>query len=309
MSLVGGDTYDGIDEQRAVATIRRALELGINFFDTAPAYGNGRSEELLGAAIKGRREGVVIATKVGRTQLTAEGVARSCEESLRRLGVATIDLLQVHWPSREVPIDETIGALERLKREGKVRAIGVCNFGIGNLRDIEGVPGISSNQTAYSLLMRGVEFEVLPWCVARGVGLLAYSPLAQGLLTGRYASADDVPESRARTRHFSGKRPKSRHGGVGHEIETFAAIGRIRAIADALGLPMADVAVAWLIAQTGVTAALVGASSPGQVERNVRAAGIRIETGVIAALNDATRDLKDALGPDLDLWAATSRSW
>src|SRR5262249_19670538 len=149
---------------------------------------------------------------------------------------------------------------QKLVKSGKVRVLGVCNFGPGDLSDALRAQRIESNQLVYSLLSRAVEYDVRPMCVENGIGLLCYSPLAQGLLTGRFGSADEVPRERARTRHFAGTRPQARHGESGCEVETFKAIDEIRQICEEIDRPMSDVALAWLLHQPAVASVLAGAS-------------------------------------------------
>jgi myo-inositol catabolism protein IolS len=307
MSLCGGQTYPDIPEEQARATVDAALDAGINFFDNAPLYGDGEAERRLGNALRGKRDRAVIATKIGTDTLSAQEVTREFEASLRRLRTDHIDLYQIHWARRAVPIEETIGAMERLVRAGKLRAIGVCNFGRLDLSAAIASGQVATNQMAYSLLARGLEFEVIPICAAHNVGMLCYSPLAQGLLTGRYATADDVPAERARTRHFAGTRPQARHGQLGHEDEAFAAIRNIQQICSELGHEMADVAIAWLLRQPAVASVLSGASRPEQITRNATAVATRLSPEAVQRLDQATRPLKDAMGPNPDMWQAQSR--
>lgn len=214
-ALAGGSMWGRQDEAESIATVRAGLDAGVNFFDTAEGYGGGDSEAVLGRALAGRRHEAVIATKVSRSHLAGDEVLRACERSLQRLKTDYIDLYQIHWPSRTAPLEETMETLERLREQGKVRAIGVCNFGVGDLSDLLKVGWAETNQLPYSLLWRAIEHQILRKCVDEGIGILCYSPLVQGLLTGKFSSADDVPEERARTRLFSGNRPQSRHGGAG----------------------------------------------------------------------------------------------
>ncbi len=307
MSIVPSETYEGVDKRQAIATVHAALDSGINFFDNAPAYGGGAAEALLGEALQGRRDEAVIATKASGKTLSADEIERDCEASLERLRTDVIELYQIHWNRRAVPLDETLRAMEKLVEAGKVRALGVCNFGPKDLAEAMKVAPIVTNQLAYNLLFRAVEFEITPLCEQHGVGVLCYSPLAQGLLTGRYQTADEVPEGRARTRHFSGERPLARHGEAGCEEQAFEAIASVKAICEELGRPMADVSLAWLLHQPAVTAVLVGASRPKQVERNVSAGSLRLDPKTLARLAEATDSVKQALGPNADPWAAESR--
>ncbi|NLE46593.1 MAG: aldo/keto reductase [Chloroflexi bacterium] len=308
-ALAGDEAWGPQDESDSIATVHAALDVGVNLFDTAEGYGDGRSEEVLGKALVGRRDRAIIATKVSGNHLSAEGVVLACERSLKLLRTDTIDLYQIHWPSRQIPLAETLRALQRLREQGKIRAIGVCNFGLLDLKDLVDLGGAESNQLPYSLLWRGIEHELQPRCQDVGMGILCYSPLAQGLLTGKFASPEDVPAGRARTRHFSKDRPLARHGEDGCEAETFAAIDEIRRICQRVGAPMAQAALAWLVAQDGVASVLAGARRPEQIEDNVRAAELDLPSEVIDALSAATARLKEALGANLDQYqgAATSR--
>jgi aryl-alcohol dehydrogenase-like predicted oxidoreductase len=309
MSLCATQTYPEIPVAQAIATVDAALDAGINFFDNAPMYGDGEAERRLGAALArdGKRKRAIIGTKISSETLSAAEVTRESEASLRRLQTDYIDLYQIHWPRRVVPLDETLRAMEDLVKCGKVCAIGVCNFGPLDLAEALEKRRVETNQLAYSLLARGVEFDVQPMCVERGIGLLCYSPLAQGLLTGRYQSADDVPDERARTRHFAGTRPQARHGQLGCEAETFRAIRAVRSISDELGVAIADVALAWLLQQPAVSSVLAGASRPEQVLENVRAASIRLDPVTTAKLQEATAPLKQQLGSNCDPWQAAGR--
>lgn len=308
MSTVANPTYDGVEDDQGIATIRAAMDHGINFIDTAPGYGDGAAEALLGRAVEGDRDRVIIADKVNTPTLSADDVTTECEKSLKLLRTDYIDLYQIHWPKNVVPIDETLGAMERLVQQGKVRALGVCNFGRQDLTDALGTgTTLVSNQIAYSMLGRAVEFEVAELCIANGIGLHCYSPLAQGLLAGKFSSADDVPPERARTRLFSKDRPQSRHDEAGCEEEGFAAIRAVKAISERLNKSSADVALAWLLHQPGVQTVLVGASRPDQVARNVRAAEIQLTPDILAELDQATQPVKQVMGSSLDMWATPSR--
>jgi aryl-alcohol dehydrogenase-like predicted oxidoreductase len=185
----------------------------------------------------------------------------------------------------------------------------VCNFGPIDLGGVAGASrACATDQIAYNMLFRGCEFGLQKRCLDAGAGILCYSPLGQGMLAGRYATADDVPSGKARTRHFSTDRPEARHGEAGHETETFAAIASIGAIAERLGVPMGDLALAWLLHQPAVASVLVGASRPDQVERNVRAAEIELSPETLAELDRATSGIKDKLGDSLDMWQSPPRT-
>lgn len=305
--IVGGANWGDQDEADSLATIETALDAGINFFDTAPSYGNGYSETLLGRTLKHRRDHAVIATKVPPTRLRYDDLIASCNESLERLATDYIDLLQIHWPNRDVPFDEPLAAMDALRKQGKIRAIGVSNFGPRDMRDAMRITRIESNQLAYSLLARMIEHDIQPLCVDNKMSILPYSPLMQGLLTGKFRSPDDVPQGRARTRHFSSDRPQARHGEPGCETQTFNAIERIRQISDELNVPMDRLALAWCLHRPGVPSVLAGARNPQQVRANAAAADLMLDQSTLDALDRATAPVMAALGSDADLWERPSR--
>ena len=219
----------------------------------------------------------------------------------------SIDLYQVHWPNPNVPISETLGAFEQLKSEGKIRAVGVSNFGRGYLEELLDAGRAESNQVCYSLLWRAIEHEIQPLCVENEMSILCYSSLCQGLLTGKFGSADEVPESRARTRLFSKDRLHSRHNQPGCEEETFEAIAGIRAICESIGQPMGRVALAWLLAQPGVTSVIAGARNADQAGQNALAVEVKLDVEVIDRLNQATAKVKHYVGANADMWQHDSR--
>jgi aryl-alcohol dehydrogenase-like predicted oxidoreductase len=298
------------DEATSIATMRAALDAGVNFFDTAEGYGKeGASERVLGAALVGRRHEAVIGSKieVDLEYVSAQETIEACEQSLRRLDTDYIDLYQIHWPSRITPLAETMEAMQKLLQQGKIRAVGVSNFGVQDLADLQALGGAVANQVPYSLLFRAIEFGIADRSMTDGMSILPYSPLAQGLLTGKFASADDVPIARARTRHYSTERPLARHGEPGFEDETFATIGRIRAVCDKVGRPMSQVALAWLLRQPGVTSVIVGARNRWQLDQNLQAAALELPSDVLAELTAITDDLKHMMGANPDPWQSDAR--
>lgn len=302
-AIVGGFNWGPQDETDSLQAIVAAYDGGVNFFDTAEGYGNGYSEQLLAKALYQVRKDVVIASKASPQNFAPADLRAACERSLQNLQTDYIDLYQLHWPNHDIPIDETLGVLEELKQAGKIRAYGVSNFGPRDLRDaILTEKEISSNQVAYNLLFRAIEWDIQPLCASTDVSLLCYSPLMQGLLTGKFANADEVPEDRARSRHFNKNRVAAKHGEEGAEAETFAAIDRIRLIAKESGLEMADVSLAWLLAQPAVTSVLVGARNAEQSKQNILSARAAVSPAIIERLNAATDKLKQILGPSADMW-------
>lgn len=299
--------WDGQDRADSLAAIRAGLDAGVNFFDTAPAYGNGEAEEILGEALGSHRREVVVATKVPPTDLEPDKLRQSCERSLRALRTDTIDLYQIHWPSKTLPLEPAWRTLEALQREGKIRHIGVSNFGASFLREQLQFGRAESNQLPYSLLWRAVEFDIQPLCVANGMGILCYSPLAQGLLTGKFRSTDEVPEKRARTRLFSSARKMTRHGEPGCEEQTFAAVAQIYELARERAVSMGHLSLAWLLRQPAVTSVVVGARNATQAAENAAAAGVDLDGALTSRLSDLTESLKQLMGRNADPWEHVSR--
>jgi len=282
-ALSGDFTWGEQDEAEAVAAVHAALDAGINLFDTAEMYGDGLSEQRLGKALAGRRQQAVIASKFSPEHNAPDRLRAACHRSLQLLRTDYIDLYQIHWANRDVPLADTWGELERLRREGKVRAIGVCNFGPRDLDELLALGRPATNQLPYSLLTRAIEYEILPRCRQAGMGVLCYSPLMHGLLAGKFATAD-------------------------REQATFEAVARIRSICERLETPMADVALAWLLHQPGVVSVLVGVRNSSQARINAAAAELRLEPEVLDELAQVTEPVKQALGPNPDMWQTQSES-
>jgi aryl-alcohol dehydrogenase-like predicted oxidoreductase len=310
-SFGGGAYWGAQDEKDDRAVVAAALDAGVNYFDTAEGYNEGRSEEALGKALQGRRAEAVIGTKVSPENTRSQTLRQHCEDSLRRLGTETIDLYMVHWPITQHPVEEAFSTLQALQSEGKIRAIGVSNFGVQQLGEALATGAeIAADQLCYNLLSRAIEVEILPLCRREEIGVVGYMPLLQGLLSGRYHSADEVRPQNARTRHFHGSRPGSRHGGPGYEAEVFQALGEIRRIAEEIHQPMGVVALAWSIAHPEVTCTLVGARNRRQLDENLLAAREPLPAGVVERLDRVTADLAAKLGSNADYFEsdATSRT-
>jgi aryl-alcohol dehydrogenase-like predicted oxidoreductase len=306
-AIGGGYTWGEQDERDSIDTIRAAIDAGINMFDTAEFYNDGISEEVLGKGLSGRRNEVLIATKAWPDNLTADKLIRACERSMKRLRTDYIDLYQIHWPNWNVPLEESLGAMEKLKQDGKIRFIGVSNFGVRDLTEAVGCAEIVTDQLVYSLLFRAIEYEILEKCRKAQLGVLAYSPLAQGLLTGKFKEPDEVDDERARVRWFSKNRSGTVHDSEGCEKEAFEAVEKIQAICDDIGEPMANVALAWVLQQPGVTAVLAGARKPDQIINNALAVDLELTREVLNSLSDATEEVKKKIGPNADPWRTASR--
>ena len=322
----GGGEYWGAQSQDDVDdVVHAALDLGITYFDSAEAYNGGASETSLGRALAGRRAQALVGTKVNPSNASPASLRAHCEASLQRLGTDWIDLYMVHWPlnasaikhftddpqlqAHPPDLGQALATLEALKAEGKIRHWGVSNFGVRQLEEVAAL-GFqpAADELAYNLLMRAIEAEVLPWCQERGVGVLGYSALMQGLLSGKFTSIDELPPARTRTRHFAGTRKGSRHGGPGVEAEVLAAVQEIAAVATALDVPMGDLSIAWAVANPAVTCTIVGCRNRRQLEENVRALAIALTPEVKARLDRATEVVLTRLGPHIDYYQSVAES-
>lgn len=284
---IGGWMWGGTDEAEAVRAIHASLDAGINLVDTAPAYGFGASEELVGKAIADRRDQVVLATKCGlvwggeggefffdsegkriHRLLAPASVRGEVERSLKRLGVQTIDLYQTHWQDPTTPIAETMGTLLDLKREGKIRAIGASNATAAQLAEYLAVGQLDSDQESFNMIDRHLEDDGLPYCRAHGLAVLAYSSMARGLLTGK------VPPERV----FAPGDHRAEHPWFTVESRKRVAelLASIRPVANQYGVTLGQLAVAWALARPGVTHALVGARTPQQALENARAGEVEL---------------------------------
>ena len=306
---IGDPEYWGPDEQAdANNAVAAAIDVGVNTFDTAEQYGDGESEKMLGKALGKRRGGVIVASKVSPHNCAPPRLRQSCERSLRRLGTDYLDLYQIHWPFSGISHEEVFAEMKRLQKEGKIRYIGVSNFGREDLRHaIHNAPCVS-DQLGYNLVFRAIEYEILPACQKQGFGVLAYMPLMQGLLAGRWQSANEIPPARRRTRHFSSKREHTRHGEEGCEELLFNALKEIAGVAQQLGTSMATLALAWVMAQPGVTSVIAGARRADQVTRNAAAAELKPSQEVIERLNAITEPIKEHLGANADMWDSGERA-
>lgn len=300
---LGDDSYWGTDSDvDAHATVHAAVDAGINFFDTAEMYGDGRSEEVLGQLLGKKRDDVYVATKFSMDKLTPAQVRSACEASLKRLNTDYIDLYQVHWPLPDQTIDGIAEELNRLKAEGKIRHVGISNFGVKQMaRWCENGEAVS-NQLAYNLIFRAIEDAILPDCIQRDIGVIAYMPLMQGLLAGAYDSVDDIPPLRRRTRHFASHREGTRHTEPGAEEETFAVVSALKHVTKELDSPMAQVALAWLLHQTGVSTTIVGARKPNQLARNIDAVDLQLPADALQKLDEASTPLRTHMAGNADMW-------
>ena len=296
----GGDAWGPNEsDQVVIDAIRAGLDAGIAWIDTAEVYGDGQSEELVGRAIEGRRDGVVVATKVAPkpdgSGFRPDDVRGACEGSLKRLGIDVIDLYQLHWPDENVPVEETWGAMGTLQDEGLVRHIGVSNFSRAEIERCDRIRHVDTLQPPFSMLdLR--ERDLIRWCGERGIGVVAYGSLAYGLLTGAITMETEFDESDWR----SGKRYQSgnyrRMFASGKRERSLAVVDRLRPIAERLGITVGQLALAWVVHQPGVTSAIAGSRRPDHVRENAGAGDIELDR---ETLDEIEREAIP-LGPNFD---------
>ena len=300
---IGGWMWGGTDERQSVAAIQAAIDEDISLIDTAPAYGKGLAEQIVGNAIRGRRDKVVLVTKCGlvwhttrgnhffdydgqpvHRHLGAESIAYEVEQSLRRLGTDHIDLYITHWQDPTTPIAETMAALENLKRQGKIRAIGASNLSVTELEAYVEAGGLDAIQEEYSMVKRDIETSLLPLCLSRGVSMLSYSSLALGLLSGRMGpdrvfDGDDLRKNNPR---FS----------IPNREKVAALTRSLAPVAEAHKATPAQIVIAWTLQQPGITFSLCGARNPAQARENAAAGRIRLSPREINTISEAaSRDL------------------
>ena len=307
-AIGGGDWAFGWgpqDERESIESVVRAIDLGVNWIDTAAVYGHGQSERLVGKALQeiSASNRPLIATKCGRTTLADGGIGKSlkrdsviaeCEASLQRLGVDCIDLYQMHWPEPNEQIEEGWQTLVDLKQQGKVRHIGVSNHSVDQMQRLNAIHPIASLQPPYSMIARDVETEILPYCGGQSIGVIAYSPMGKGMLTGaidakRIASWDET-DHRTRDPRFQSP-----------QIEVnLSFVKKLSAVADGLGWAMAELAIAWVTRRLEMTSAIVGARRPEQIEQTVVAGTRTLDNQSIevidAILADRDRELASLSG-------------
>lgn len=294
----GKSGWVGIEDDEVVQAMRAAFEVGVTTFDTAEIYGNGYSEQLVAQALSEVRDRVILATKVFANHLKYQQVIEACEGSLQRLKTDSIDLYQIHWPAGSfknelVPIEETMSALNELKQQGKIRAIGVSNFSRAQLAEAAQYGPIDSIQPPYSLFWRGVEQEIMPYCVEHNIAIIAYSSLAQGLLTGRFGPGHQFAEGdiRLKNKLFKGENYERAQ----------AALADLRPIADRHNCTLAQLSLAWLIAQPQ-TSAIVGARNTDQAMQNAQAMEVNLSETDLAEIDAIGRRVTDHLDDNPVMW-------
>lgn len=299
----GGWMWGSTDRNEAVKAIQSSYDVGVTSIDTAPIYGQGTSEEIVGDAIKGiSRDKVQILTKFGMRWDLAKGdfamhshdnsgkaidvykfagkesIMYECEQSLKRLGTDFIDLYQIHWPDSTTPIEETFEAVSRLIEQGKVRYAGVCNYNAQQLAEAEKTLTLVSNQIPFSMVNRGVEEETVPYCIENNKSVLAYSPLERGLLTGKIHNGYQFQEGDHRASH--------KHFQPEFIERTNALLNKIKPIADAHGATLGQLVLRWTIERPGIAIALAGARNADQAVQNAKAIEINLSQEELAGIDD-----------------------
>jgi aryl-alcohol dehydrogenase-like predicted oxidoreductase len=293
ISLGSWLTYGAaVDNDRGLACVRRAFEVGINFFDTANVYGGGGAEAFLGQALSGvDRDSYILGTKAyfpmpdGGRGLSAAQIPKQADASLKRLRTDYVDLYQCHRYDVDTPLEETMEALTDLVKQGKARYLGFSEWTAEQIEAAMAIPGVErfvSSQPEYSILYRKIEPDIIDVCARNGISQIVWSPLAQGALTGKYKPGARPPAG-SRAAHES----MGAWMGRWRDDEVLEAVQRLRPIADGLGLSMAQLALAWVLRQPNLASAIIGASRPEQIDDNVGAVGVTLDADVLAAIDEA----------------------
>jgi aryl-alcohol dehydrogenase-like predicted oxidoreductase len=318
----GGGEYWGDQNQKDVdMVVRLAVEKGVNVFDTARMYNDGASEISLGKALKGLRDKAFVVSKVSPARAYRKALKEECEISLRNLGMDYLDLYMMHWPINPLGIkhftndpeiiahppatEEAFAALGELKKEGKIRHIGVSNYGIRQLKEAASFCSeIAVNEMPYNIISRAIEAEIMPYCMKQGIAIISSMTLQQGVLAGIYKTADDVPPHQAHSRHFSQERGKgvSRHYEAGAEEEVFRTVALLRELSAELEVSVAQLSVAWVLANPYSACALIGSRNEKELDENIRAAELKLPGDALAKINQVSLEVLQKLGNNPDYY-------
>jgi aryl-alcohol dehydrogenase-like predicted oxidoreductase len=314
--MSGGERYGAIEDADAIRAIHRALDAGVNCVDTAPAYGFGHAEEVVGQALTGRRHGVILVTKCGlawdasspaiRRDTAPASLEQEVDRSLRRLRTDVIDVYLIHWPNVETPFEDAFGAMDRIVRAGKVRFVGVSNFTVEQMEACMGVRRVDVVQVGYHLFDRRMEREMFPYCARHGIGVMGYGPLGHGLLTGAFTAATRFAEPDWRAKGVAFGQPIFTPENLPRNV---AVVERLRReVAEPLGVPVSHVALAWVLRNPVVSVALVGARTPAEVDANLRGAQLTLAAADVARIDaimaNATGTIRafTPLRPAMERW-------
>nr|MDA3951822.1 aldo/keto reductase [Spirochaeta sp.] len=307
-TFAGDGIWGASEEAACIRVVEAAIDRGITLFDTAPNYGNGRSETVLGKAV-GNRTDITVATKCKIDGTRPEDLRKIVTDSLSRLKRDRVDLMQIHWPgATTADTRAALSAFRDLQKEGLVGKIGACNFGVFDLAETNDFP-LVSNQIPYSLLWRAVEGPAGIAAQSHDSGLttIAYTVLQQGLLSGRYTSLDDFPEGRKRTRHFGQQWPGTMHSEAGFEAQTAAALAEFLRVARQAGRPLLELALAFVAGSEEIDSLLIGARDEAQLLASCDAAESEISPDERTALKAATEPLRQAVDGHADMYRSESR--
>jgi aryl-alcohol dehydrogenase-like predicted oxidoreductase len=306
--VIGGWMWGGADRKDALKAIHKSIDLGITTIDTAPVYGFGLSEEIVGEAVKGIRKDVQILTKygiiwdkkIGKFYFSStdnkggkvslykyagkESVIKECEQSLKRLLTDYIDLLQIHWPDPTTPVQETMEAIEILIKEGKIRAAGVCNYNLEEMKTAANFINLASNQVPYSMLKRDIESDIVPWCLENNVSILPYSPLQRGLLTGKFKQGHHF--NKGDSRQFT---PYYKDSNI---RKTNELLEKLKPIADEKHVSLSQLVLRWTMQMPGITTVLAGARNPAQIQENAGALNFQLTEEEMKLINSHLDNLE-----------------
>lgn len=285
---LGGGRWKTLDAEHNAKLLRIALDHGVTTFDTAEGYGGGRSEEIVGEALKDRRKNCVIATKVSKEHLRAADVKKAAEGSLKRLGTDYIDLLYIHWPNPDIPLSETMPAFAQLKQEGKIRAIGVSNFDVPLMREAMQYAPIDALQPEYNLLERNIERDVLGFCAEHQISVLSYNSIAKGILSGAFHFGGAKLEAE----DFRNEKPLFQPENLERELPLLSLL---RDIAAQHKASLSQVAIAWVLRQKGMSSAIVGTQNHQHFADNIEAVSVELSDADLARLNAASDTVIRAL--------------
>jgi aryl-alcohol dehydrogenase-like predicted oxidoreductase len=324
----GGGAYWGDQDQKDVdGVVHTAIEQGLNVFDTARMYNDGASETSLGKALKGYRDKAFVISKVNPAKAYRKTLREECEASLKCLGMDCLDMYMLHWPITPLGIkhftkDEAVIAnppataeafetLAALKKEGKIKYIGISNFGIKQMTEAVSVcPGIAVNEMPYNIISRAIETEIMPFCDAHNIAIISAMTLQQGVLTGLYNAASEVPAHQAHSRHFSMETGKgtSRHNEAGAEAEVFETVALLKKLAPELGISVAQLSIAWVLANPNIGSALVGSRTINELLENIKVLDIKLPAEIKAQIDAVSLKVLQKLGSSPDYYENSKES-
>jgi len=286
----GVANWTDVEDDMSIKTIHAALDAGINAIDTAVGYGSGHSEEIVGKAVATRRDEVFLASKTGASP---DGIRKGIDECLQRMGIDCIDLYQVHYPSPSIPIEDTIGAMAEIRDAGKTKFVGVSNFSLEQMQQAVATTKLDACQPPFNVFWRQIDEDVLPFCIENDIAVIPYSPLAQGLLTGKFRSRADIPDDiRAANKLYA----------EGIFEQCLDVVEMMETIAEGHGKSLIETAIAWTRQTPGITCPICGARNPGQVEGMLGGVGWKLSDEEYAAISDAGLKISAQLDFSSNMW-------